>query len=394
MTIIVTLNVGSSSVKFAAFAAAREGAALARGEVDGFGTESRFTASLGSAGASEQEAEDEIKDHASAVQTALKWLGKAIAGEKVVAVGHRVVHGGARHSEPVLIEHEVFAELAALTSLAPLHQPHNLAGVRAAQAFFPGIPQVACFDTAFHRSHPFVADVFAIPKSFYRQGVRRYGFHGLSYEYVAMALREIDPDRAYGRVVIAHLGNGASMCAVKDGRSIASTMGFSALEGLPMGTRCGELDPGVLLYLLQERGMTAAEVTSLLYKQSGLLGLSGLSHDMRTLEASPSQDARNAIDYFVYRTRRELGAMTAILGGIDIVAFTGGIGENSAAIRARVCEQMDWLGLALDDEANRRKRSKISTGTSRVQVYVVPTDEEKMIARHTRDVLRLSPATR
>ncbi len=387
MAIVVTLNVGSSSVKFAAFDAARDGAALARGEADGFGSHARFTAGVGSSGASEQTPETEIKDHASAVQAAFRWLRKQTSGEEVVGVGHRIVHGGARHSQPVLIEHEVFAELTALNSLAPLHQPHNLAGVQAAKAFFPGTPQVACFDTAFHRAHPYVADVFAIPKSFYEQGVRRYGFHGLSYEYVTMALREIDPERAGGRVVIAHLGNGASMCAVKDGRSVASTMGFSALEGLPMGTRCGELDPGVVLYLMQERKMSAADVATLLYKQSGLLGLSGLSHDMRALEASESADARKAIDYFVYRARRELGAMAAILGGIDVVAFTGGIGENSAAIRERICEGMDWLGLVLDREANRAKRTTVSAQASAVQAYVVATDEERMIARQMRKVL-------
>jgi len=267
---------------------------------------------------------------------------------------------------------------------APLHQPHNLAGVRAAQAAFPDAAQVACFDTAFHRSHPFVNDTFALPHEFYDKGVRRYGFHGLSYEYIAGVLAERAPHLADGRVVVAHLGNGASMCALQNDRSVASTMGFSALDGLPMGTRCGQLDPGVLLYLMDQEGMDAAAISDLLYRRSGLLGMSGLSNDMRVLEAADTPQARDAIDYFVFRVQRELGGMAAAMGGIDALVFCGGIGEHSRLIRARVCERMGWMGIEIDHGRNAENAMVISSDLARTQVLVIPTNEELVIARATR----------
>jgi len=280
---------------------------------------------------------------------------------------------------PIVIDEAVLAQLKTLAPLAPLHQPHNLTAVESSRALFPYARQLACFDTAFHRGHPWVNDTFALPRQFYERGVRRYGFHGLSYEYVTHFLTNVAPDVANGRIVVAHLGNGASMCAINQGQSVASTMGFSALDGLPMGTRCGQLDPGVLLYLLESEGLNSAQLTHLLYHESGLKGLSGWTHDMRELEASSSPTAQQAIDYYVFRIRRELGAMCAVLGGIDGLVFTGGIGENSATIRARVCEGMEWLGIALAAEENTKNALRIST--SATTVLVVPTDEERVIAR-------------
>jgi acetate kinase len=299
------------------------------------------------------------------------------------AVGHRVVHGGLSRSAPVVLTPTLIAELAKLNALAPLHQPHNLSGVAAAQAAFPDAPQVACFDTAFHRAHPFVNDAFALPRALYDEGVRRYGFHGLSYEYVTGKLAEIAPFHAQGRVVVCHLGSGASMCAIRAGHSVASTMGFSALDGLPMGTRPGQLDPGVLLYLMDKKGMSARAISDLLYKQSGLKGLSGVSNDMRDLLASDNPHARQAVDYFVFRVRREIGGMAAVLEGLDAIVFTGGIGENAAPIREYVLEAMEWLGVELDLDRNRANAGVISSDRSRVRVFVIPTNEELMIARHT-----------
>jgi acetate kinase len=277
----------------------------------------------------------------------------------------------------------VLADLQALVPLAPLHEPFNIAGILAAKEAWPHVQQVACFDTAFHRSHPFVDDVFALPRRYYDEGVRRYGFHGLSYEYIVGRLAEVAPLHAAGRVVVAHLGNGASMCAIRDGHSVASTMGFTALDGLPMGTRCGQLDPGVVLYLMQTRNMDAAAISDLLYRESGLKGLSGVSHDMRELEASDKPEAQQAIEYFVFRIRRELGGMAAVLKGIDAFVFCGGIGENAWRVRERVLEGMEWIGIELDRFANRANAQVISSERSRVRVFVIPTDEEMMIARHT-----------
>ncbi len=381
--LIATLNAGSSSVKFAFYDSASL-APFARGliETRDAGRHIRVR-DAGGAVCWEEAWASGAGFHADALARLFNWHAGGGAGAAVVAVGHRVVHGGRDFSAPMEIGAAVMAQLARLIPLAPLHQPHNLAGVMAARAAWPEALQVACFDTAFHRAHPFVSDCFALPRALYEQGVRRYGFHGLSYEYVTARLRAIDPELAAGRVVVAHLGNGASMCAVRDGQSVASTMGFTALDGLPMGTRCGQLDPGVVLYLIQEMGMTADAVAELLYTKSGLLGLSGLSGDMRTLEAAGTPEAEEAIGYYVARIRRELGGMAASLGGLDGLVFCGGIGENAAGIRARILDGMGWLGIAADPAANAAGAGVISAAGSAVRVRVIPTDEEAMIARHT-----------
>jgi acetate kinase len=385
--IALTLNAGSSSLKFAAFAAADGGELnlLASGQIEGIGA----TASGGVEDASGETSELVFDpaasgvDHHAAMRAILAWLRKAGYDSSVAAVGHRVVHGGPDLADPMLVDAGALAKLKRLIPLAPLHQPHNIAGIEAAMRAFPSTPQVACFDTAFHRSHPFVSDTFALPRSYYDEGVRRYGFHGLSYEYITRRLRTIAPGIARADVIIAHLGNGASMCAVRDGRSIASTMGFTALDGLPMGTRCGQLDPGVLLYLMVAKKMGAEEISDLLYKNSGLKGMSGISQDMRELEASDSPAARDAIAYFVARIRRELGALAAVLGGANAVVFTAGIGEHSWRVREAVLAGMEWMGVHLDSEANRTGAQVISAPSSSATVFVIPTDEERMIAEHT-----------
>ncbi|WP_085315569.1 acetate/propionate family kinase [Derxia lacustris] len=386
---LLTLNAGSSSIKFALFAA--DGPQLGIvGQIEGIGATAAFHAHSVDGRIDEHHAWQDGHgpiDHADALTWIIAWLAQKQPGLDVVAVGHRVVHGGLAYAAPVLIDDDVVNRLAQLEPLAPLHQPHNLAGVAAARAAFGRVPQVACFDTAFHRDHPFVNDTFALPRELYDAGVRRYGFHGLSYEYIALRLRESFPMHVAGRVLVAHLGNGASMCAMRDGRSVASTMGFSALDGLPMGTRCGQLDPGVLLYLMQHEGMRPEQIAELLYKRSGLKGLSGgLSHDMRTLEAAGTREADEAIDYFVFRIKREIGGLAAALEGLDAVVFTGGIGENSARIRARVLQGMAWLGIELDEARNRAGDTVISSTRSRVLCLRIPTDEEGMIARHTLEV--------
>ena len=324
---------------------------------------------------------------------ALSVLAQAIGARAgtldLAAVGHRVVHGGAEHSRPLVVDDAALAKLEQFVPLAPLHQPHNLAAIRAASAALPGVPQVACFDTAFHRGHEPVAELFALPYDLYQAGVRRYGFHGLSYEYIAAALPEAAPEIASSRVVVAHLGSGASLCGLKGGRSVDSTMGFTALDGLPMGTRTGQLDPGVVLYLMQERGLTAKDLEALLYKKSGLLGISGVSNDMRDLLASKEPRARLAVDYFVFRVARETAALACALGGLDGVVFTAGIGERSTEIRRRVCEQLAWLGVELDPAANERGGPRISRAGAKVSAWVVPTNEELMIARHARALLKL-----
>lgn len=379
--LILTLNAGSSSIKFALFPVTENGGALASGQIDGIGVKSRLTID----GVTREA--PEARDHAGALQTIVAALAPVLARDRIAAVGHRVVHGGRTYAEPTLLDDRSIEALAALAPLAPLHQPHNLSGIRLARQLFPDAVQVACFDTAFHRAQPWVNDTFALPRHFYEEGVRRYGFHGLSYEYVASELQRIAPHHAAGRLVIAHLGNGASMCALRGGQSVASTMGFSALDGLPMGTRSGQLDPGVLLYLLRNRGMSAGEIEELLYRRSGLLGLSGLSSDMRALEAAGTPEAQQAIDYFVFRVRRELGAMTAILSGLDGLAFAGGIGENAVRVRERICQGFEWLGIELDETRNRLGQSIISSDRSRVRVFIVKTSEETMIARHVRRLL-------
>lgn len=306
---------------------------------------------------------------------------------EVVAVGHRVVHGGNQYQQPVLMTQEILQNLKKLIPFAPLHQPFNLNAIESIFNIYPKLPQVACFDTAFHRTHPAVADRFGIPRNLSAAGVRRYGFHGLSYEYIMHKINEIYPEQAKNRIIVAHLGNGASMCAIKDGKSIESTMGFTALDGLVMGTRCGTLDPGIILYLLQSKNMRAEEIETMLYKKSGLLGVSGISHDMKKLLDDTSTAAKEAVELFVYRIRRELGALTAALGGLDMLIFTGGIGEHSSQIRERVCENNEWLGIQINPELNEQNNSMLSDAKSKVKVLVLPTNEEWIIAKHSYQLL-------
>jgi acetate kinase len=383
--VILTLNAGSSSIKFAAFRSDGGGLQLAAsGQIEGLGAnaEGRVKDAAGNVEALPFE-EGAHADHNAAMGAILAWLRKAGFGDSVVAVGHRIVHGGPNLIDPVRVDEAAIETLKRLIPLAPLHQPHNIAGIEAARNAFPEAPQIACFDTAFHRTQPFVSDTFALPRSYWDAGVRRYGFHGISYEYVSRKLREVAPDIARKNVVIAHLGNGASMCALRDGRAMGSTMAFTALDGLPMGTRCGQIDPGVLLYLMSEKAMSADAISDLLYKGSGLKGMSGLSQDMRELEASASPAARDAIAYFVARLKHELGGLAALLGGADGIVFTAGIGEHAASVREAALADMEWMGVQLDRDANRARAQIISARGSRCTVFVIPTDEERMIAEHT-----------
>lgn len=379
---VLTLNAGSSSLKVALFPA-DDDRPLMTGLADRIGVDG--TLQMNDAdGRPIVTGRADLASHAAALASIVRIIADRYPDLDLAAIGHRVVHGGEEFTAPVVITPKVVAAIEALAPFAPLHQPHNLAGIRAARDSFPGVAQVACFDTAFHRKQPWVNDTFALPREFYAAGVRRYGFHGLSYEYVAGEMARIAPHLSAGRIVIAHLGNGASMCALQAGRSVASTMGFSALDGLPMGTRCGQLDPGVLLYLMDQRKMTAAEISDLLYRRSGLLGLSGLSNDMRTLEAAATVEAGQAIDYFVFRAQREVGAMAAAMAGIDALVFCGGIGENSRLVRARICERLGWMGIEIDHSRNAANSRVISSEMSRTTVMVVPTNEELVIARAAR----------
>jgi acetate kinase len=388
--VILTLNAGSSSLKFSLF---RIGSAawltpVLQGEVEtgGIATHFQATDQAGATLADEQWPDGKFD----------QWLGKTIGWveahigtDRLVAVGHRVVHGGPEHDRPERVTPELLLALERLKPLAPLHEPHNLVPILAIAASRPDLPQVACFDTAFHHGMPVVATRFALPRDYEAAGIRRYGFHGLSYEYIANRLHEAAPDLARGRIIAAHLGNGASLCAMRDGRSVDTTMGFTALDGLVMGTRCGAIDPGVILYLQQQRGLSPAEIQDLLYKRSGLLGVSGgISSDMRILLASADARAREAIELFVYRIGRDIGALASSLGGLDGLVFTAGIGAHSPEIRALVCARLGWLGVVIDPEANRRSDLVISAASSRVQVRVMPTDEEAMIARHTLAAIR------
>jgi acetate kinase len=386
MDAALVVNAGSSSVKFQIFevSAPETPRRLLKGQVDGIGSRPRMRAQTteGRSLIDRQYSAEEIADIPAAIAVAADWL-RQTQDVELVAAGHRVVHGGPDYDRPVLIDQDVLARLDRYVPLAPLHQPNNLAPIRSLLALRPNVPQVACFDTAFHRRHGALVDHYAIPECFYREGVRRYGFHGLSYAYIAGRLREIAPGIAGARVIVAHLGSGASMCALAGGRSIESTMGFTALDGLPMGTRSGQIDPGVLLYLLTEKGMSAKDVETLLYRESGLKGLSGVGSDMRELEASESPGAALAIDYFVYRIGLSAGMLAAALGGLDAFVFTAGIGENSTMIRSRVAEKLAWLGALCDPVANAAGRSIVSQPQSKIGLYVVPTDEELMIARHT-----------
>jgi len=386
MDTILVVNAGSSSVKFQIFAVDGEGRLLRqiKGQMDGIGSRPRLRAS-GSDGdpmADRAYPIEGVQDVPAAMAVVGGWLRDELRINPI-AVGHRVVHGGPDYARPVLIDHAVVSRLERFVSLAPLHQPHNLAPIRTLLGNRPDLPQVACFDTAFHRDHDALADHYAIPHQLHAEGVRRYGFHGLSYEYIARRLPEVAPEIANGRVIVAHLGSGASMCAMKAGKSVESTMGFTALDGLPMGTRPGQLDPGVVLYLIAEKGMSASNVQNFLYRDCGLNGLSGVSNDMRELQTSKDPRAAFAIEYFAYRVGLNAGMLAAALQGVDGVVFTAGIGENSATLRARIAERMAWLGVELDPAENSRHASRISRSSSRIPVYVVPTDEEQMIAQHT-----------
>jgi acetate kinase len=390
MDTILVVNAGSSSVKFQIFAIEGDGRLRRqiKGQMDGIGSRPRLRAT----GASDRPMADRaypiesVPDVPSALAVAGGWLRDEMRIDPI-AVGHRVVHGGPDYDRPVLIDHGVVARLERLVPLAPLHQPHNLAPIRSILSNFSTLPQVACFDTAFHRTHGPLADHYAIPHQLHAEGVRRYGFHGLSYEYVAKALVQVAPEIAKGRVIVAHLGSGASMCALNDGRSVESTMGFTALDGLPMGTRPGQIDPGVILYLMAEKGMSATNMQNFLYRECGLKGLSGISNDMRELQGSEDPHAILAVEYFVYRIALNAGMLAAALQGVDAFVFTAGIGENAAQLRARIMGRLAWLGVTLDPDENLRHAQRISGSDSNIPVYVIPTDEELMIAQHTLTLL-------
>jgi acetate kinase len=383
---IVTINSGSSSVKFALFPAEGElsrKTVLCEGQIDGIGDEACFSATDTAGLQIAKERLPEGTTHEDALRLLLRWLNCHFTDHRLVAAGHRVAHGGALYAAPVLLTPAVVADLERLIPLAPLHQPHILAAIKALAQVDPALPQVGCFDTAFHCTRPQVATMFALPRALTAEGVRRYGFHGLSYEYIASVLPDYAGAAAEGKVVVAHLGHGASMCAMRARRSVATTMGFTGLDGLPMGHRCGNIDPGVLLYLMTEKNMDAATISDLLYERSGLLGVSGVSDDMRVLLASHDPRAAEAVRLFVYWIGRELGSLAAALGGLDALVFTAGIGEHAVQIREQVCKDAAWLGVALDLEANARGGPCITSRDSRVTAWVIPTDEDVMIARHT-----------
>ena len=386
---ILVLNAGSSSIKFSVFQTEPDRSLFAglHGQVEGIGNKATLKVVDGK-GRPLMERSIGSQDHNGAIGAIHDWFASHVGRESGFdGVGHRVVHGGATFNRPVQIDEAVMIELEKLVPLAPLHQPLNLAAIRAMQAVAPKVRQVACFDTAFHAMQPRVATQFALPRRFTEKGIRRYGFHGLSYEYIVSALPTVTPECSNAKIVVAHLGNGASMCAIDRGQSVATTMGLTALDGLPMGTRCGTVDPGALLYLLRTEGMDTEAAEHLLYERSGLLGVSELSSDMRTLLASDMPAAKDAVELFVYRIGRELGSLAAALGGVDALIFTGGIGENADSVRARVCNDARWLGIVLDEAANAAGGPCISTADSRVSAWVIPTDENLVIARHTRDVL-------
>ena len=384
---VFTLNAGSSSLKFSLWEAetGTELRELFRGEIEKIGIAPHLSAREPAGRTLIDKRFEEggtNLSHENLLRELFAWVSQQ-RRNGFKAIGHRIVHGGATFTAPVRIDHQVMESLSKLESLAPLHQPHSLSGIRICAALQPRVPQVACFDTAFHRTMDSVTRRLGLPRAYEEEGVQRYGFHGLSYEYIAQRLRTIDPDLAKGRVIVAHLGNGASLCAMHDGRSVDTTMSFTALDGLLMGTRPGTLDPGAVTYLMRECTMSAAEIEDLLYHRSGLLGISGISSDMRTLLANNNPHAREAVDLFVFRAAREIGALAASLGGLDGLVFTAGIGEHASEIRSRICARCSWLGVVPDESANRAGRMRITTEASRTLVYVIPTDEEKMIARHT-----------
>jgi acetate kinase len=388
----LVLNSGSSSLKFALFSVVGDAdwPLVARGNIEGLGGTPSMSVRDGAGSAVATPAlPSGVRDARGALEHLFAWLNSSFARARLVGVGHRVVHGGPRYAQPAIVTPEVLAELRRLVPFAPLHQPYNLAGIEAVTQQRPEVPQVACFDTSFHRSLPAVAKLVPLPAEVRRGGIERYGFHGLSYEYVASVLPQVAPRVAAARVIVAHLGNGASLCALRGGCSVENTFGFTALDGLCMGTRPGALDPGVVLYLFQALGMSVPEVETLLYERSGLLGISGVSNDMRTLLASAEPSAAVALDYFVYRAAKEVGALTAVLGGLDALVFTAGIGENSPVIRSRICTACAWLGIELDEGANAANATCISRAASRVSVWRIPTNEELVIAKHTGRLLGL-----
>jgi acetate kinase len=393
----LVLNAGSSSLKFCVFQRPGEEhwRLEARGQIEGIGTSPRLSVKgEGGEKLTDEELNSSVRNGRDAIDVLAIWLKSRYGGARVLGVGHRVVHGGPSFDRPTILTKRVLAELHELIPLAPLHQPHNLAAIDAVFDRLPDVPQVACFDTSFHRGHSAVVSLVPLPADLRKSGLERYGFHGLSYEYIASVLPEVAPEIASGRVIVAHLGSGASLCALKDAKSVDSTMGFTAVDGLCMGTRPGAIDPGVVLFLVQALRLSAKEVETILYKKSGLLAISEISNDMRDLLGRSEPEARLAVDYFVYRTAKEIGALTAVLGGIDALVFTAGIGENSAEIRQRICESCAWLGVELDEQANTRRTSRISTPQSKVSVWVIPTNEELMIARHTALLLGLKEEAR
>jgi len=390
---ILVINAGSSSIKFALYqldGSLKDKPAVS-GQIDGIGAQAKLIAKdhKGKHEVALDVQGDQEAQHKLALDFLLKWFTEHETGWNIVAVGHRVVHGADLYSAPIVVTPAILEQLAQFIVLAPLHQPHNLNGIKALSALLPGVPQVACFDTAFHRTKPKVAEMFGLPRALTEEGVKRYGFHGLSYEFIARALPEHLGAKADGRIVVCHLGNGASMTAMVGRKSVASTMGFTAIEGLMMGTRTGSLDPGVLLYLMENKGMGVKELTRMLYKESGLLGVSGISQDMRTLLASDKAEAKEAVDLFCYRIVRELGSLMAATGGLDAVVFTGGIGEHAAPVRKAVCAAFGWMGLELDEAANKADQIRISRADSKVDVLVIPTNEEWMIAEHAQQLLKL-----
>jgi acetate kinase len=386
---ILTLNAGSSSLKFSLFEAS--GGALTRladGEVAGIGDAPRFEVRDGGKVVAKRSwPAGEARDQDAFLDEILGWAEGHLGGDRLAVVGHRIVHGGAEFTGPARLDAAVMAKLEALSPLAPLHQPHNLAAVRAVAKARPDVAQVGCFDTAFHRGHAAEVDRFGLPREWEANGVRRYGFHGLSYEFIAGRMRDLDPALAAGRMIVAHLGAGASLCAIRDGRSVDTTMGFSALDGLVMATRCGALDPGVILYLEASHGLTSPELEDMLYRRSGLLGVSGISDDMKVLLSSDDPAAREAVDLYVFRIVREIGALAASMGGLNGLVFTAGVGEHAPAIRQRVCARLDWLGASLDAAANGRGGGRISDAASRLALWAVRTDEEQVIARQTHDLV-------
>jgi acetate kinase len=387
---IAVINAGSSSIKFAIYEASDSERCLFQGQVEGIGVKPRLQVSdAAGAGVEERSFDPHGFDHGAATREVIELARRLLVEGSVVGVGHRVVHGGLKYASPARVTEAVLDDLAELTPLAPLHQPHNVAPMRTIMKAAPHLPQIACFDTAFHRRQSDLAQAFALPRRFADEGVRRYGFHGLSYEYLVSRLKELAPESAIRRIVFAHLGNGASLCAVRDGRSVASTMGFTAVDGLMMGTRCGSVDPGAILYMMQRHGMDAAAIEDLIYRQSGLLGVSGISSDMRALRASSDPTATEAIALFIYRIVREIGSLVAALGGVDALVFSGGIGEHDASTRAEVVEGSRWMGAVIDPACNEHCREGlISSGGSSVAVWVIPTDEERLIARHTAAMLQ------